>query len=539
MKAFTLLFCISICAAMLCSFYSIKQSSPYYIQVEGKSDTDTSSQLFFDIGNSYREKNSVKQELRKEKVYEKFIMPLPIKKIYGLRFDPLDCNGSLEIKSISILGKEKAGNQHKVLHEFDLKSLKAVQQVDLVMNDSGNVVATTHYDCNDPVIELPLKEPLDHWQMSNFLGIEWLKKSAFFAFLITPIALALSFSENKRRYVTEKVSFEIKKQKHSLEWGDTFTSQPENCYQDTKEENIRSIIEKIKKGTPWKQAVREKFEANNPWLYDIVTSPKRTKFLDEFIKPKDLKILDIGAGWGQFTLPLAKQNKICSLEPTPERLDFIRAASEQEMVSKNISFIGADYLDIKFENKFDLVLSIGVLEWVGAFRSGKEPEDLQLEFLQKINSELKENGKLIIGIENRLGLKYLMGAPDDHIGHPNITIHQKDIAKKQYKEKTNQELRSLTHSMPEYKEMLLNAGFNNISFYTSNPDYKLPVKIFPIRGNECQLNEFILNKKWIKEHDGTNGNPLDNQNELESMANDFAKLNTLHNFAPSYFIEAK
>ena len=63
--------------------------------------------------------------------------------------------------------------------------------------------------------------------------------------------------------------------------------------------------------------------------------------------------MDIGAGWGQFTLPLAKQNQICSLEPTPERLDFIRTASEQEKVSKNISFIGADYLDIKFENKFD------------------------------------------------------------------------------------------------------------------------------------------------------------------------------------------
>ena len=312
--------------AMLCAFYSIKQSSPYCIQIVGKSDTDTSSQLFFDIGNSYIEKDSVKQGIRKKEIYEKFIMPLPIKKIYGLRFDPLECNGSLQIKSISILGKKKDGNKHKVLHEFDLKSLKAVQQVDLVMNDTGNVIATTHNDCNDPVIELPLKEPFDHWQMSDFLGVEWLKKSAFFSFLVTPIALALSFSENKRRDITGKVSFKINKQNHSLEWGDTFTSKPENCYQDTKEENIRSIIEKIQNGTPWKQAVKQKFKTNNPWLYEIVCSPKRTKFLDEFVKPKDLQILDIGAGWGQFTLPLAKQNQICSLEPTPERLDFIRTA---------------------------------------------------------------------------------------------------------------------------------------------------------------------------------------------------------------------
>ena len=61
--------------------------------------------------------------------------------------------------------------------------------------------------------------------------------------------------------------------------------------------------------------------------------------------------MDIGAGWGQFSLPLAKQNQVCSLEPTPERLDFIKAASKQEGVDQNISYIGADYLDVKFENK--------------------------------------------------------------------------------------------------------------------------------------------------------------------------------------------
>ena len=110
----------------------------------------------------------------------------------------------------------------------------------------------------------------------------------------------------------------------------------------------------------------------------------------------------------------------------------------------------------------------------------KPPEELQLDFLKKIKSELKENGKLIIGIENRLGLKYLLGAPDDHTGLSNISIHQKELARKLYREETDQELRVLTHSITEYQEMLHKAGFDDINFYTSNPDYKLPVKIFPI-----------------------------------------------------------
>ena len=56
------------------------------------------------------------------------------------------------------------------------------------------------------------------------------------------------------------------------------------------------------------------------------------------MKPNNLSILDIGAGWGQFSIPLAKNNTVCTLEPTPERLDFIQATSKQENVSHNLSF---------------------------------------------------------------------------------------------------------------------------------------------------------------------------------------------------------
>ena len=533
---FLILSPIGVSIGLMISYCSKIQSSTYYLNITCKSNNHANCQVFYDIGEGYIERHSNKKILDQNKTGE-VNFKIPAQKIFGLRFDPMDTNGSIEVKKISIMGKEKLGDQHKILHEFDLRTLKPVQQVDLAFNKSGNLIATAHNECNDPVIDLPLEEPLDHWQVSEFLDIEWFQKSAFFAFLITPITLALSFSKKKEKESDDKIRFEIKKVKHSIGLGESFSATPENCYQDTKEENIRFIIEEIKNGTHWKKAVKEKFQEANPWLYEIVTSPKRTKFIDEFVKPKDLQILDIGAGWGQFTLPLAKQNQICSLEPTPERLHFIRTASEQEKVSKNISFIGADYLDIKFENEFDLILSIGVLEWVGAFRSGKEPEELQLEFLKKIKSELKEGGKLIIGIENRLGLKYLLGAPDDHTGLSNISIHQKELARKLYREETDQELRVLTHSITEYQEMLHKAGFDDINFYTSNPDYKLPVKIFPIKEDRCRLNQYILNEKWITEHDGTNGEVIGSQEQLKSISKSFARLNTLHNFAPSYFIE--
>jgi len=338
----------------------------------------------------------------------------------------------------------------------------------------------------------------------------------------------------------DNIRFMVGETNYSLKKGQTFNLKPRNCYQDTTSDNIRNIIKEIDNGKNWEEAVKEKFQKNNPWLCDIVTSPKRTKFIDEFIKPKNMSILDIGAGWGQFSLPLARLNKICALEPTPERIDFIKAAADQEKVSQNISFIGADHFDIKFENKFDLILSIGVLEWIGAYRTERDPEELQQEFLIKIKNELKEGGKLVIGIENRLGLKYLMGANDDHTGLPNISYLTQDLAKKKYLQKVSSELKCFTYSMSEYQKLLKKAGFNYMKFHVALPDYKVTQKIFPINDNfmECELNDFILKGGWINEHDGSNGEILLKQKELQSVYFSVAEMNLAHYFAPSFFIEA-
>ena len=61
-------------------FPTASNNLPYYIQIEGKSDTDTSSQLFFDIGNSYIEKDSFKQKVHKKEMYEKIHNATPYRK---------------------------------------------------------------------------------------------------------------------------------------------------------------------------------------------------------------------------------------------------------------------------------------------------------------------------------------------------------------------------------------------------------------------------------------------------------------------------
>ena len=312
-------------------------------------------------------------------------------------------------------------------------------------------------------------------------------------------------------------------------------------YRDTGEDNLKSIIAEVNQGKEWRTAVNEKFAGSDPWLNDIVTSTNRTKFLEEFLDAKNLAVLDIGAGWGQFSVPLAKNNSVCALEPTPERLKFIEAIAKQDGLSESMFFLASNYFDVEFHTKFDLILSIGVLEWVGTFTNvNTPPEAAQFEFLKKIKRNLTEEGKLIIGIENRLGVKYLLGANDDHTGQPHISCFSIELAKKKFKQKTDHELQSLTYSLQEYENLLLKAGFYKIRFFAALPDYKLPEKIFPISNDhkKCELNKFIMDGGHIDEHDGTNGKKLKNQDDIYSMYNSLAEMKLAHYFAPSFFIEA-
>lgn len=338
------------------------------------------------------------------------------------------------------------------------------------------------------------------------------------------------------------IKFSIGRDEIILRKGENFQlPKSQKLYRDTGEDNLESIIAEINEGKEWRTAVNEKFADSDPWLNNIVTSTNRTKFIEEFLDAKNLVVLDIGAGWGQFSVPLAKNNTVCALEPTPERLKFIEVIAKQDGLSESMFFLASNYFDVEFQTKFDLILSIGVLEWVGNFTTEKTaPEAAQFEFLKKIKRNLTKEGKLIIGIENRLGLKYLLGANDDHTGLPFISCFSKELAKMKFKLKTDHELQSLTYSLREYENLLLKAGFCKIRFFAALPDYKLPEKIFPISNDhkKCELNKFIMDGGHVDEHDGTNGKKLKNQDDIYSMYNSLAEMKLAHYFAPSFFIEA-
>ena len=106
------------------------------------------------------------------------------------------------------------------------------------------------------------------------------------------------------------------------------------------------------------------------------------------------------------------------------------------------------------------------MEWIPKFsNSSGSAELIQLQISQK-NSKinLTPNGFLLIGIENRIGLKYLLGARDDHTGVREMLCYSKEIAKGKFSKVYQKKLECLTHSISEYTAILKQAGFTQLKY---------------------------------------------------------------------------
>ena len=323
-------------------------------------------------------------------------------------------------------------------------------------------------------------------------------------------------------------------QPHRLPLGRDFAAPAGETYRDTPVATLRELIAQIEAGRPWREAVAARYAQQQSWLYRIITDPNRDLFFRQYPPAVGSRVLDIGAGWGQLALPLARHCQVCALEPTAERLDFIRAAAAQDGVSRALWFVQSDFLHIDFETRFDLVLCIGVLEWVPKFAPDLEPIEAQRRFLRRARAALAPGGRLVIGIENRLGLKYLLGAPDDHIGHAGVSILPYKLADRRWRAISGQPLRALTHTRADLDTLLAETGFGHREFFGAFPDYKLPSAIVPLG----QATEAHAASAFIPEHEGVTGAPLPNQAELQGLYQDLAHLGVASAFVPSFMVAA-
>lgn len=330
-------------------------------------------------------------------------------------------------------------------------------------------------------------------------------------------------------------------QQVSLQGGGHFARPRASGFRDTSSNDLLSLVAEIRRGRPWREMVHERYAAERPWLHQIIASPCRTAFLGDVLPHGDGPVLDVGSGWGQIARPVAAIRPVVALEPVAERMAFIRAAAEQERVAERMAFVESDYLELEFTTLFSVICAIGVLEWAGAFQGAVDPQERQRQFLQKTKRELNEGGCLVLGIENRLGLKYLLGCPDDHLGVPSVACLDAPLAKARWKAMKGLDLQSFTYSQAELTILLQDAGYSEITFFGAFPDYKLPQAIIPFGLNGDTLNAWLRTHPAPLEHNGYDGSQLPKQfqEDLASHYQSLAAEGVAHAFVPSFFVRAR
>ena len=82
------------------------------------------------------------------------------------------------------------------------------------------------------------------------------------------------------------------------------------------------------------------------------------------LKP-NLKVLDIGSGWGTLALEIAKQSKceVLGITLSENQLEYSRSRAKELNLENQVRFKLIDYRELN--EKFDRVVSVGMLEHVG------------------------------------------------------------------------------------------------------------------------------------------------------------------------------
>jgi len=262
-------------------------------------------------------------------------------------------------------------------------------------------------------------------------------------------------------------------------------------------EDMKGFLQDVKiKG--WKDAIVSSKNPRIKDLYLFTDCPSRADGTFYLSLTSESRVLDLGPGWGSYTFALSPRvESVVAADSSLESLEFISLRAKQDGI-ENIAPVHIEPLDqgkLPFEERsFDVVVMNGVLEWVGSYLKGGDPLKIQQKCLKEVGRVLKETGELWIGIENRFGLKYLQGEPDDHLRYYSskksvsyTTVVPRIIANMMTQKALGIPYRTYTHSLWGLKRLLKKAGFKEIEFYYPLEGYRaVSAKIYPIQSQEVR-----------------------------------------------------
>lgn len=173
-------------------------------------------------------------------------------------------------------------------------------------------------------------------------------------------------------------------------------------------------------------------------------------------------VLEIGGNLGEITQVFVdKCEKVITIEPNLIKAKAIAKRYENQ---NNLEVIVGNFENIKIQEKFDYIVLIGSTSRVKEIMG----QDMKLtKMLQILEQYLSENGKFLIAVDNKFGLRYFVGNPENILNKKFESI----IGYNNEPEKIE------TYTKSRLERILKNIGYNT-NFYYPLPDYKMPNVIF-------------------------------------------------------------
>jgi ubiquinone/menaquinone biosynthesis C-methylase UbiE len=276
-----------------------------------------------------------------------------------------------------------------------------------------------------------------------------------------------------------------------------FFQAPNHYWGEVGRKQALELLEAARQGS-WADAVRVRFPENDNMRFGLLDL-QRASWAPMLELGEQSTVLDIGSGYGAITHSLSRlAGDVYSVEAVPERVAFTQERLRQEGIL-NVHLVQASATALPLaKNSFDLVVVNGVLEWVGEWDLTVYPRTVQINFLKQISGLLKDDGVLVVGIENRFALGFFLGNRD-HSGIPYTSLVPRLMAsfmlrhnsKPHYRTQLNarKQYRTYTYSERGYRKLLSEAGFAQLSSFWADPGYNQPYHLVP-----------LSTPGWVRQH---------------------------------------
>lgn len=256
---------------------------------------------------------------------------------------------------------------------------------------------------------------------------------------------------------------------------------------------MRQLIDDAEESGDWQSAMNQAIPGYARHISPLYRADA------QFLLPIDStsRVLDAGSMWGGIAIPLAQYcGEVYALDKTWETLRFLDVRARQGGLS-NIRVLNSPIHRLPFpDNTFDCVIVNGVLEWLGTeqdiilerhWSGGQEelryyssdPREMQIAGLRELARVLKAGGTIYIAIENRIGLQYFLGHPDDHVNVRFASLLPRRLANLFTKLRRNTPYRTYTYTPNALARLAESAGFRAAKLFSVFPHYNTIARLSP------------------------------------------------------------